>query len=308
MAQHAPLDPARPPLADRVTVVIATQDRSRSLRHTLTRLGDLDHPPRIIVVDDASSDGTTDVVAREFPDVEVVSLRHAEGPVARNHGVRSARTPYVAFSDDDSWWAPGALERAAEVLDRHPRVAVIAARVVVEPGGRVDPICHEMAHSPLDGDPAVPGVPVLSFLAGAAVVRRAAFHEVGGFEPRLRGGGEEESFACDLAAAGWEMRYVDAVVAHHRPAGGDKRLDRMLGIRNALWFAWRRRPLRSALRWTAYVLRATPWNRRFARAVVEALRGLPWALRTRRVIPPSVEAGLRALDHDKMSSQARRYG
>ena len=82
----------------------------------------------------------------------------------------------------------------------------------------------------------------------------------------------------------------------------------MLGIRTARWFAWRRRPVRSALRWTAYLVRATPWNRRFARAVVEALRGLPWALRTRRVIPPSVEAGLRALDHDKMTSEARRYG
>jgi GT2 family glycosyltransferase len=232
----------------------------------------------------------------------------ADRTIESSHATISSQSTRARDRTSPSWWAPGALERAAEVLDRHPRVAAIAARIVVEPGGRIDPMCHEMAHSPVDGDPAVPGVAVLSFLAGAAVVRRAAFDELGGFEPRLRGGGKEESLACDLAATGWEIRYVDEVVAHHQPAGGDKSLDRMLGIRNALWFAWRRRPLRSALRWTAYLVCATPWNPRFGRAVFEALRGLPWALCTRRVIPPSVEAGLRALDHDKMASEARRYG
>ena len=49
-----------------------------------------------------------------------------------------------------------------------------------------------------------------------------------------------------------------------------------VGIRNALWFAWRRRPLGSALRWTAYMLRAAPAGRTWLRGVGGALRGLPW--------------------------------
>jgi GT2 family glycosyltransferase len=145
-------------------------------------------------------------------------------------------------------------------------------------------------------------------MAGASVVRRRAFEQVGGFEPRLMGGGEEETLACDLLAAGWDLRYVAEVVAHHHPPGGDKRFDRMLGIRNALWFAWRRRPLGPALRWTIHVVRAAGPSRLALRAYAEALRGLPWVVRTRRRVPEHVEAQLRALDGEKMRSRVRTYG
>jgi GT2 family glycosyltransferase len=165
-----------------------------------------------------------------------------------------------------------------------------------------------MARSPLRGDEALPGTSILSFMGGAAVLRRSAFLDVGGFEPRLVAGGEEETLASDLASAGWELRYVPDLVAHHHPPGGDKTEDRILGIRNALWFAWRRRPLPSALRWTLYVLRAAPLNRRTLRALWEAVRGVPWVVRTRRVVPGDVEAGLRVLDREKMGSDARTYG
>jgi GT2 family glycosyltransferase len=295
-------------LAESVSVVIVTRNRAAALQRTLRELAALPDPPGVVVVDDASTDATRTVLRRGFPHVELIARDRCEGPVARNHGVRRARTPYVALNDDDSWWAPGALESAAGVLDRHPAVGVVAARIVVGEEQRTDPICDEMARSPLRDNSAVPGIPVMSFMGGAAVVRRSAFDQIGGFERRLAGGGEEEPFACDLVAAGWQLRYLHDVIAYHHPEGGDKTLDRMLGIRNALWFAWRRRPLASALRWTAYMVRAVPWSRRSLRAFAEALRSLPWVLRTRRVVPSHVEAQLRALDHDKMTSSSRRYG
>jgi GT2 family glycosyltransferase len=295
------------PLRDRVAVVIATRNRPAPLHRTLAALAALPDPPAIVVVDDASAQRPRPA----DPRVEVLVRPRREGPVARNHGVRRATTPYVALNDDDSWWAPGALERAAAVLDAHPRLAVVAARILVGDEQRPDPICDEMANSPLAaraGPGPGPGPPVASFMAGAAVVRREAFLAAGGFEPRLEGGGEEEALACDLMVAGWELAYVAEVVAHHHPAGGDKGRDRVLGIRNALWFAWRRRPLRPALRWTAHLVVSTRLGPVARRACVAACRGLPWVLRTRRVVPPEVESRLRALDGPKMRSEARRYG
>jgi hypothetical protein len=56
------------------------------------------------------------------------------------------------------------------------------------------------------------------------------------------------------------------------------------------------------------MVRAAPCNRVALRAFAEAVRGVAWVLWTRRVVPPRVEAALRALDHDKMTSRARRYG
>ncbi len=65
-----------------------------------------------------------------------------------------------------------------------------------------------MEHSPLPVEPDLPGPPVLGFLACAAIVRRKAYLEVGGFDPRMMIGGEEELLAADLASAGWGLAYV----------------------------------------------------------------------------------------------------
>src|SRR4051812_28359353 len=107
------------------TVVIATRNRADALCRTLQRLTALpDRPAAVVVVDNASDDGTAAVVADRFPSVRVLRRPRNEGAVARNHGVAAAPTPYVAFSDDDSWWAPGALSRAQTVLQHHPRLAL----------------------------------------------------------------------------------------------------------------------------------------------------------------------------------------
>lgn len=107
----------------RVTVVIATRDRAPELLGTLDRLSRLPERPPVIVVDNASRDGSADAVRSAFPAVPVVALPANRGGAARNTGARLATTSYVALSDDDSWWAPGALGRAVEVLDRHPGLA-----------------------------------------------------------------------------------------------------------------------------------------------------------------------------------------
>ena len=56
--------------------------------------------PGIVVVDNGSRDGTAAVVRRAFPHVDLITLRRNLGACARNVGVRRARTPYVALSDD----------------------------------------------------------------------------------------------------------------------------------------------------------------------------------------------------------------
>jgi GT2 family glycosyltransferase len=148
--------------------------------------------------------------------------------------VRRARTPYVAFSDDDSWWAGGALERAVDTLDRAPRLAVLAARILVGQEERLDPVCLAMRHSPL-GEVAGVGPRVLGFVACGAVVRRSAYLEVGGFHPRFGVGGEETLLAVDLAERGWDCAYADDVVAHHHPSEiRDLAARRAREVRNAL--------------------------------------------------------------------------
>jgi GT2 family glycosyltransferase len=279
-----------------VAVVIATRNRGTELLGTLARLRALQERPPIVVVDNGSTDGTAELVRANYPGVQVVGLRRNLGGAARTVGARLVDSPYVAFSDDDSWWAPGALSRAAELLDRHPRLAVLAARVLVGPEERLDPVCQEMARSPLAPADDLPGPPVLGFIACGAVVRRAAFLEVGGFDVRLGVGGEEELLSVDLAARGWGLAYVDQVVAHHHPSPSrDPSGRRRVQVRNALWSAWLRRPLGGAARRTARLATLDTGQPGAWSGVLLAVLGLPWVLRERRPVHRELEAALRRL-------------
>jgi GT2 family glycosyltransferase len=284
----------------RVSIVMITHNRQAEVLRTLKHTLDLPEQPAVILVDNDSSDGTPQAVAEQFPQVRLIKAGGNLGAAARTSGVRAATTPYVALSDDDTHWQPGSLRRAAELFDLQPRLAILTARVIVGREGREDPTCIEMLRSPLPCDPGMPGKPLLGFLAGASVVRRSAFLEAGGFEPRFFLGGEEELLAADLASRGWRLCYVPELVVRHYPSphrDGNGR--RWHLTRNALWFAWLRRPLVSAVRRTVRVARTGVWDRTKLHGFAAAFAGLPWVLRRRQVVPPAVERGLRLLERSR---------
>lgn len=277
-----------------VSVVVMTHNRCEELCRTLTRMTSLPERVPIIVMDNGSTDDTVETTRHQFPDVSVVRCGANLGAVARNLGVALARTPYVAFCDDDTWWQPGSLSCAANLLDAHPRLASITARILVEPDLREDPITPELRHSPVPAPPDLPGPALMSVLAGATMFRVSAFQQVGGFSRKLWLGGEEELLSLDLASRGWWMCWAENVVVHHAPSRQrDSRRRRQLGIRNTIWTSWLRRPVPVAVRRTA--------------AVLEAAAGAPWVLRERRVVPPGVEAALQTLEATQLRSPARRY-
>src|SRR5919204_1901414 len=136
-------EPAGPP-----AVVVATRNRAGELLGALTRLRALPERPPVVVVDNGSTDGTAARVRAHHPWVELVELPRNLGAAARTVGARRTRAPYVAFSDDDSWWAPGALAAAAALLARHPRPALVAARGLVGPEPRAGPALPPPAPDP----------------------------------------------------------------------------------------------------------------------------------------------------------------
>lgn len=286
--------PERRPAA---TVVVATRNRLRSLTTTLGILTRLPGAPPVVVVDDASADGTAAAVEAQFPQVRVIALDRNRGPSARNAGVEAATTPYVAFADDDSWWAPDALDRAAAHLDRCPRIGLLAARVLVAPDETMDPTCAAMRDSPLPPAPSLPGPRVLGFVACGAVARRTAFLDAGGFPPHYAVGGEEQALALSMSSNGWDLVYADDVVAHHHPdaAGRDPAGRRRHVATNELRTTWRHRRGRGLFDGTVPVLRLAATDPAARMGVIDAVRELPWILRTRRPVTAEVEAWRRLL-------------
>jgi GT2 family glycosyltransferase len=281
-----------------VTVAILTHERREEAIRTVERALDLPEAPDVVVVDNASRDGTTAALRARFPRVRTICLERNLGAAGRNFALAAASTPYVALCDDDCAWLPGSLRNAARMLDRHAEMAVVSGGVTVGATGELDLTCRFMATSDIARHgPDLPGHGVIGFLAGASVVRRSAVLECGGFEPRLFLGCEEKLLAVDLAARGWSLRYVPEVRAQHDPSPRrTTALRALIGLRNELLFHWLRRRRDRAMRATAEAARRASREGIGLRAVWWTLAALPWAIPASRRLPASVERCLDAVE------------
>lgn len=274
-----------------MTIVVLTHNRRAELARTLGQLEAVREggAPDVVVVDNASTDDTARFVRANHPDVRLIRLDRNVGGAGRNAGAAAARTPYVAFCDDDTWWAAGSLETAVAALEQQPGVAVMCGRVLVGSDQRLDETCAQMARSPLGSADGGGGHPVLGFLAGACVVRREPFLAAGGFDEHFFIGGEEELVALDLVASGWQLRYLPAVVVHHHPSPNrDPDRRRRVMLRNRLWVALLRYPARLLIQHAREVFAEAARHRLRRTLITETARGLPWLLRGRSRLPIGV--------------------
>lgn len=285
------------------TVVIATHNRAPELARTLRQLTLLTPLCPVIVVDNASADDTPNVVADHVGDyppgyLTYIRLPRNKGAVARNFGIWRARTTYVAFCDDDSWWAPDALRRAEDMFAEHPRVGLIAGRVLVGPRGLDDPVNALLEDSPLPRSPDAPGPEVLGFLACGCVARAFALRQCGGFSDVLEFVGEERLLAYELAASGWQQCYVPDIVAHHYPSPtrADPQARIVLERRNEVLTAIMRRPAGQVRKALARLTQAVFSDRRLAPALGGTLMRLPRAIARRRPVPHHVEQRIRMVE------------
>jgi GT2 family glycosyltransferase len=292
-------------LAERLTVVLLTYNCATRVGTVLQRLCRLGVP--VVVVDNGSTDRTCAIIRAGFSDrVHLIEVGRNIGAAARNLGAERARTAYVAFCDDDGWYEPAGLATTCDLFDAHPPLGLVNGRILVGAQRWLDPICQEMQESPLRDRDGIPGQVLLGFMAGACIARRSAFLEVGGYDGRTFIGGEEEPLALALAKAGWQMRYVDALVVAHWPSLAHFEGLRAYGMRNTLWAAWLHRRLPNALRHTIFTLLDHPKNLDYVRGVAMAAGGLPWVLRERRPVSTELDRDLRQLD-ERRQRRRRRF-
>lgn len=121
-----------------LTLCIVNHDGAPYLARTLAAATSADQPfDEIMLVDNASNDGSPELVSERFPGVQIVRLGANRGPgVARNAGAREALHPRILFIDNDVVLMPGCAERLGEALDARPD-AVFAMPAVLhadEPG------------------------------------------------------------------------------------------------------------------------------------------------------------------------------
>ena len=121
----------------RLTVVIVTFNSRADIGACLRTLAE--HPPavshEVVIVDNASADGTTAAVREQWPDVRVIDAGENLGFAAANNlGIRATSSELVLLLNPDTLPAPGAVDRLVAVLDAWPRVAVTGPRLVDRKG------------------------------------------------------------------------------------------------------------------------------------------------------------------------------
>jgi glycosyltransferase involved in cell wall biosynthesis len=107
-----------------VSVIIPTYNRLSMLEEALSSVysQDFDGVVEIIVVDDNSQDGTSEIVSQKYPDVHLISFKQNEGAyVARNRGLLEAKGKYIAFLDSDDLWEPNYLKSQVAALEGNER-------------------------------------------------------------------------------------------------------------------------------------------------------------------------------------------
>jgi GT2 family glycosyltransferase len=261
---------------DGVSVVIPNWNGRRWLPGCLASIA-IQHQrvAEIIVVDNGSTDGSIEHVRREYPDVSLIELGTNTGfAVAANRGIRAAGGELVALINTDvvleqDWTArmtaalaadPGSASVACKMLDLGDRRLVYDAGDVLRRDGACDQRGRFEAD---DGRYDQPGE-VFGACAGAALYRRAAVLEVGGFDERYFAYLEDVDLALRLRLAGWRCHYEPAVALHagegssHQLAGAHHYLVQ----RNTLLLVGKAFPLR----WLPLVAyRQLSWLREAAR-------------------------------------------
>ena len=187
---------------DRISAIIpAFNRRSEVLRAIASCLNQTRPPDEILVVDDASTDGTADAV-RALQDARIALLRHAQNrgaAAARNTGIEAATGDWIAFLDSDDEWEWQKLARQLELHRNAPpdMIASVTGYVIRDYRTGEE---RQFRPTPADGtlDAVVLGCPL--GLGSTLLARRRVFAEVGLLDPDLP----------RLEDWEWLMRYLPA--------------------------------------------------------------------------------------------------
>jgi glucosyl-dolichyl phosphate glucuronosyltransferase len=215
-------------------VAIPTRNRVDSLlRAAESVVPQLESGDEFVIVDDGSSDGTAEVVARwlaeHCPQGRLISLPHGGVSAARNAALASTRHAVVCFLDDDERVASGWLDALRRAWSRAgERVAVIGGPLRADwqaprPPWLADYLLYVVSILDLGADRKRLDKRDRQLVWGGNMsVRVSAALDAGGFDPALgaRSGaswerGEEEELQERLLAAGWEIWYEPCAVIDH---------------------------------------------------------------------------------------------
>jgi GT2 family glycosyltransferase len=305
----------------RVSVVIVNWNGGAYLDRCLAALGAQTSPPeQVIVVDNASQDGSVDGLSTRYPWVRVICLEYNVGfAAATNHGARDASgSEWLVTLNPDTAPEPAWLAALLEAARARPQYASFGSHLLATGDGtrldgtgdvyHVSGLAWRRQHGTAATSAAgMPGE-IFAPCAAAAMYRRDVFLAAGGFDERYFCYFEDVDLGFRLRLLGHRSWYVpEARVVHVGSAltGRHSPFAVYHGHRNLVWTYWKNMPclllwlylpqhlLLTAVAVLWFVLRGQAGA--IVRTKLHGLRALPHVLRQRRVIQQRRQVGIREL-------------
>lgn len=219
------------------SAVVVNYNAGRQILECLKSLRDQAPVNEVVVVDNASTDGSTEEVARAFPEARIIrNDRNLGFAAGANSGVSAARGSIIVLLNPDAVVEPGSAAALVRTIDAHPRAGIVGA-LVRNPDGSVQPTKRafpSLRHAAMHGllglvwpnnpgtraytlaDDSFTQARTVDWVAATAIaIRREAFDAVGGFDEDFFFFVEDVDICRRLWDAGWEIWFEpQAVVVH----------------------------------------------------------------------------------------------
>jgi GT2 family glycosyltransferase len=214
-----------------VSIVIPSFNGRRHLEVCLSSIQNLDYSHiEVIVVDNASTDGSVEFVETKFPEVKILvnaaNLGFAEGC---NVGMRNAKGQYVALLNNDVEVDPNWLKELVSVAQSDPRIAICASKIIMfqnrkifnSAGGEFDVYGsgHDRGLYEFDHGQYSCVEEVFFACGGAMLVQREILREIGLFDSRYFMYGEDVDLCWRAWLCGYKVVYVPSAIVYHKYGG-----------------------------------------------------------------------------------------
>jgi hypothetical protein len=267
-------------------------------------------PFEIIMIDNASNDGSVEYVQQSFPEVKVFSQSSNLGFAGgTNAGIRKAGGEFILTLNNDTIITTGFMRELTQPMVSDPLVGMCASKMVF-PGGRINStaICISRSGAAWDRGMGEPdhgqfdvAEEVFGPCAGAALYRRAMLDEIGLFDEDFFLYMEDVDLAFRARLSGWNCMYVPtALVIHAHGGTAEPGSDTSVyyGNRNLLWYTVKNFPGRTLFFFSPWIIgrgvAVIPYyflkskGSTIIRAKVDSVKGLPRMIKKRKNIKKTI--------------------
>jgi GT2 family glycosyltransferase len=285
-----------------ISFVITTMNRKNDLKKCLDSIfRQVYENKEIIIVDNASTDGTGNMLQSDYPSVKVLTQSRNEGVAGgRSIGIQHAQGAYIIqLDDDESFLNPNVCEQVIDYFQQYPQVGVLSFNIINPETGITAASMIPRRDKRMLHQDAVVGY----FLGGGCAFRKEVLDDVGYYWLKLNPYGSEElDLAIRIVERGWQILWTKGIGIYHYESPVSRAKDRRtyFEARNRVWVALKHLPwlfvLTHFIAWWVYVgliAFKSGTLRSYCRGVRDSLAGIPLILRERKVVSKATISYLR---------------